>query len=482
VGKCGENYNRRLVKGSFFVPLGVSIAVVIFAGRTFADGAYQRTDDRKKTIVWNNDPKPGDAAEWTGGRDSEGYAEGTGTLTWLGAKKAFATGSNIVGNKKVPISRLTGTMVHGKFAGAVTTIDHGKTYHAKYVDGQRKGNWSAGPVIAKATSVESTAEPTEPKKAPEPKIAAAEKVEMPAAEPKVSEEAEPEPPTEGPDEANSEVAGQKSAVSRTTPQKSADLSTVNSQPSTGLVAQASTEAEELATPRQQPVTRKSALAPGAVRAIEKPGRETEKKSEKPKPAPTPPKVKATPKPEVPKVEPTIIERELNSPAEGPASAAAKKVQTPNPKSTTEERSNLSAGASAKEEPPPNASAAHNSPPPFVGDTPVDNSIRTLMPPSSLRTKPDAPTKATTPEPAISIAPASSASAEPKLNAVQAMDIADIEARTQGFDLGEYQLPKAEYNAANDTWSVSYIARDRDKSTTHLSVTIQDKTGKAEVRK
>ncbi len=63
-----------------------------------------------------------------------------------------------------------------------------------------------------------------------------------------------------------------------------------------------------------------------------------------------------------------------------------------------------------------------------------------------------------------------------------MDIADIEARTKGHDLGEYQLPKAEYNAASDTWSVAYFGRDAEKEAKKLSVTIQDKTGKAEVKK
>ena len=63
-----------------------------------------------------------------------------------------------------------------------------------------------------------------------------------------------------------------------------------------------------------------------------------------------------------------------------------------------------------------------------------------------------------------------------------MDIADIEARTRGYDLGEYQLPKAEYNAADDTWSVSYAPREADKSAKRLSVTVQDKSGKAEVKK
>src|SRR5205807_3095669 len=71
---------------------------------------------------------------------------------------------------------------------------------------------------------------------------------------------------------------------------------------------------------------------------------------------------------------------------------------------------------------------------------------------------------------------------PKLTAVNAMDIADIEARTRGFDLGEYQLPKADYNAANDTWSVGYAGRDSDSSAKKLSVIVQDKSGKAEVKK
>ena len=62
-----------------------------------------------------------------------------------------------------------------------------------------------------------------------------------------------------------------------------------------------------------------------------------------------------------------------------------------------------------------------------------------------------------------------------------MDIADIEARTKGYDLGEYQLPKAEYNASDDTWSVSYISKG-DKNSKRLGVTIQDKSGKAEVAK
>ena len=423
----------------------------MLAGHAFADGAYQRTNERKKTLVWNNDPKPGDAAEWSGKRDAEGYAEGPGTLTWLRPQKQFSTGSNIAGIKKVPISRYTGSMVHGKFEGAVVTVDRGKTYHAKFVDGERKGNWAIGPVIANATSAESTTTSEEPKKpsASAAKIAVAGKVEFPA-ERKISEEAEPEPPTEGPDEPKPEVASQKPAVS-----------VPKGQPP--LIAQASTEADESATPRQQPVTKKAALAPGAVRAIEKPGQTVSKKSEKPKA--TSEKIKKATRVEPPKAEQS--DQQTESPAEGPRSAAAEKPQPPNPKSQTA----------------PSQPSALSLPPSAEG-TPVDDSIRTLTgPPASLRGK-STPAPAATPAPEISapaIAPAASSANVPKLNAVQAMDIADIEARTRGFDLGEYQLPKAEYNASDDTWSVSYIGRD-DKNAKRLSVTIQDKSGKADVKR
>jgi hypothetical protein len=121
--------------------------------------------------------------------------------------------------------------------------------------------------------------------------------------------------------------------------------------------------------------------------------------------------------------------------------------------------------------------------PASKETPADNSIRTLTgPPSSLHV--NAPPE-TNPPMQISTPPTAAASsppAGPKLTAVQAMDIADIEARTKGYDLGEFQLPKADYNAANDTWSVGYVAREGDKTDKKLSVTIQDKTGKAEVKK
>ena len=425
------------MNGRAFLVIAVCLLSLACAARVFADGAYQRTDDRKKTLVWNNDPQPGDAAEWSGGRDSEGYADGHGTLKWFRVQRAFTTGSNLAtARKTIPISSYTGDMVHGKFEGSVMTVDRGKTYHATFAEGQRKGRWSAGPAIAKAEKVEPPA-PSEERAetvSAEKSAAAAEKVESTE---KKTAEAEAAAPAEGPSKAE--------------PVK-ADSRLAKTEKSTSAVS--TDELEESPTP-QKPLTKKAALAPGAVRAIEQPGRTVEKKAEKPKESQS--KIKRATKVEEPKPEPAN-EKPSEPPSEGPP-----QIPTPAPSQPTNDLNATRIKPSAQQ-------------------TPADDSIRTLTgPPTSLRAK---STPAAPPTSAPSIAPAEPppAPSTPKLNTVQAMDIADIEARTRGYDLGEYQLPKAEYNAADDTWSVSYAPRDADKSPKRLSVVVQDKTGKAEVKK
>ncbi len=108
-----------------------SVLLPVFAGVAFGEGTYQRTKDGK-TIVWNNDPKPGDAATWFGDRDGEGYATKVGTLTWYTANGAV-------------YARYFGNMVRGKFDGMVNVHSKGKTNHAIFVDGQRTTRWATGP-------------------------------------------------------------------------------------------------------------------------------------------------------------------------------------------------------------------------------------------------------------------------------------------------------------------------------------------------
>ncbi|HEY6071023.1 MAG TPA: hypothetical protein VIU85_06590, partial [Chthoniobacterales bacterium] len=152
-----------------------------------------------------------------------------------------------------------------------------------------------------------------------------------------------------------------------------------------------------------------------------------------------------------------------------------------------EKSPIEKPAMEKLEPPVLKSEQYSPAPPSAKETPVDDSIKSLTgPPSSLRGKAATPLPETNPPTqlpgASNTAPSPSVAAAPKLTPVQAMDIADIEARTRGYDLGEYQLPKAEYNSANDTWSVAYIGRSADGTSKKLSVVVQDKSGKAEVKK
>jgi hypothetical protein len=206
-----------------------------------------------------------------------------------------------------------------------------------------------------------------------------------------------------------------------------------------------------------------------VHAIERPTQSTAKKSETQTSAPAPRAKKteekiektstaAKPAPSQPAEAKTNIAEDI--PAEGPPS---EKIKEATPSAT------------------PAAARKTANVEPAAKETPVDDSIRALTgPPSALRSSGAAETNppADASSPATAAAP--SAAAAPKLTAVNAMDIADIEARTRSYDLGEYQLPKAEYNSSNDTWSVTYAPRTAD--TKQLNVTIQDKNGKAEIKK
>ena len=167
--------------------------------------------------------------------------------------------------------------------------------------------------------------------------------------------------------------------------------------------------------------------------------------------------------------------EEDVPAEGPPAATKEEnAQRPTP--------NVQRPITEAPQPSTKASPARTNAQPSTKETPVDDSIRALTgPPSALRSNQTAETNPPidTSTPATAAA-APSAAGAPKLTAVNAMDIADIEARTRGYDLGDYELPKADYNSANDTWSVGYAPRGAD--TKALNVTNQDKNGKAEIKK
>ena len=104
-----------------------------------ADGVYQRTKDGK-TLVWNDDPKPGDAATWSGKRDRDGYAVGFGTLTWYSMRQSEP------GSKETVFASFFGNMIRGKLDGPVNGHSKGVTGHAIFSQGKRLNRWATGPV------------------------------------------------------------------------------------------------------------------------------------------------------------------------------------------------------------------------------------------------------------------------------------------------------------------------------------------------
>jgi hypothetical protein len=116
-------------------------ALLLFANIALGDGGYQRTKDGK-TLVWNNDPAPGDGATWSGDRDREGYAHGFGTLSW------YLPGQG--SSRPALYARYWGNMVQGKFNGPVNAHSKRKTAHAIFADGTPMTGWAGGPAPQRA--------------------------------------------------------------------------------------------------------------------------------------------------------------------------------------------------------------------------------------------------------------------------------------------------------------------------------------------
>ena len=149
----------------FLILCGV---VSLFASVALGAGEYQRARDGK-TFVWNAEPKPGDEAIWSGDRDSDGYAKGTGTLTWITARGTV-------------YARYFGFMVHGKFNGAVNAHSKGKTAHATFADGERTSPWTAGPASSrKEDQLQAAVPEAKPKTSPIAQTQPKPAVEAPAA-------------------------------------------------------------------------------------------------------------------------------------------------------------------------------------------------------------------------------------------------------------------------------------------------------------
>jgi len=360
-----------------------------------AAGEYQQTRDGK-TQVWNADPKPGDSASWQGSRDKERYATGFGTITWYNANGTVSAVyyGNMVNGK------LEGPVnAHAGYSGVIWFSSSRWTAHAYFVDGSQATAWARGPAPSNMD-------------VPEALVAKRLKAKTDARLAKTE---------------------------------------------TSTEAMSADELEESATP-SKPVTKKAELAPGAVRAIEKPGR-TEKKIEKSKE--TTRKPKTVPKLEEPKTETAET-------PETPREVASEPPQVPTPEPSVEKKPEIVEQPPAEE--PPKKTPSE------------DGSLNALVgPPSSLRSS--SLRQASSPAKTRSTSAAVRGKAE--LSENEAIRLADTEARSRGYDLSEYQRPKTDYSAVKDKWSLFYSLKDPKMVGGELqpfSVTVEDKTKKAEVRK
>lgn len=76
-----------------------------------------------------------------------------------------------------------------------------------------------------------------------------------------------------------------------------------------------------------------------------------------------------------------------------------------------------------------------------------------------------------------------AAGRPQLSAGEVVEMAESEARSQGYDVGEFERARPRYDVTNETWTVTYDQRLADGTAgKHFSVKIEDKTKKKTLEK
>jgi len=396
--------------------------LLLFASASFAQGEYQQTKDGK-TLIWNGTPKPGETATWDGDRDNENYATGFGALTWYTAKGSV-------------YALYYGNMVHGKLEGPVNVHTNGRTGHAYFVDGGRVTGWAHGPAPSKMA-------------VPEEVIVEKRRVQ-----------------------AEKEAAAARRTAAAAEAEKKAKI-----------------EAEKKAEDRGQ-TPEASVAEKRAPEAVEKEATENAQRSTSSAPISEPSPASSSP--------PAIAEKQNKTPTSSsptrvfdeptPIPTKSEITQIPTPEPTSERRVTESTPPTIQETPPPAQESApepktdvarESSPASTKKESPADVSLNSLVgPPSSLRA-----TSETSP-PKTETETSTSRESAP-LTESEAINLADTEARGQGYHLDDYQRPKADHSAVKGRWSVFYGLKEGSSAGANgspLTVTVEDKTRKVEVRK
>jgi ketosteroid isomerase-like protein len=242
--------------------LFVCAALILFAGFVYGAGSYHRTRDGQ-TLVWRDVPSRGDEATWSGERDKDGYATGSGVLTWYKVRPAIVTGSNILDTRRYVnmINHYSGRMVRGKFQGAVTYLEaEGRRLRATSGNETNRPSRRQKATRSRTAQVRATpkAEPTptpfsEPITVDTPELTSARATPTPAPEESSSPSAE-EPQTAEPPETDTLVAKQMA----TPPEPALEQSPSPSEPETAVPPQTDTlVAKQMATPPSEQQARQS---------------------------------------------------------------------------------------------------------------------------------------------------------------------------------------------------------------------------------
>lgn len=429
----------------------ICCGLVAFArGQTFALGEFQKARDGK-TMIWNWQAKAGDTADWSGGRDKDGYATGFGDLTLYNTDgKTFGL--------------FYGKMAHGKFEGAVNVHTGSRISHAYFVDGDRVTTWARG--AAKSNMTDSEAAVVEQKKveaeeeaakkeklakaeaekaaAKKEKVAKGEPVATPAATPKKEQpkiaKAEAAPPAEkaarGPESYHKGTA-EKSIGRKVAEKKSEPLSAE----------------EELK--RTEPATTKKFTEPTPL-----PKAETEKPSTESLPLPT--------------SQPSEPERAIEEPSLPAIQETPPVLHEPTTEQTPVVAEKKPETADSSEE------TRKSSSPPAAKESPADISVNSLAdPPSSLRAIPESSSSEKS-----QAEPESAQKSDGPLTETDVIKLADTEARVQGAPLDNYERPNVDHSQVKGKWTLFYAPK-KDESGSGMpsfSVTIEDKTRKIDLRK
>jgi hypothetical protein len=350
------------------------------------------------------------------------------TATWDGDrdKENYATGFGALTwytAKGTVYGLYYGNMVHGKLEGPVNVHISGRTAHAYFADGGRVTGWGRGRAPSKMAVPEEAI--VEKRKAQAEKEAAAAKRTAAAseAEKKKKTEAEKARPIE-PVAAKPETKPQKPEIS-------------SSEKPASEIPPAITEKKS-----EPPTTASPARA-----------------FDEPTPIPVKPEI-ANQKPE-----PTQF------PTAEPSATASAVSEPPREEVVAEPKTEVAGGTSEI--------THESSPASMKEESPRDVSLNSLVgPPSSLR----ATTETATPK--METETSTSRDNAP-LTESEVINLADTEARVQGYRLDDYQRPKVDHSEVKGKWSLFYGLKEGSSAGEEggpLTVTVEDKTRKVEIRK